>query len=148
MSNTCIENPLRFNFRLLVIFVPNQLIDRRLYLIKKEFHLIGVAAVFGKHVSEKMLREDLRNEVEICYELFSSLASLLKLGLAIAWTAFIYCFLANKSFLPRCHGKIKTEKLFIILVLIRVILVTKKKQSNESKRPQRSRDDRCAVNMR
>ena len=89
--------------------------------------------MFGKHVSEKMLRQDLGNEVEICYELLSSLASLLKLGLAIAWTAFIYCFLANKSFLPRCHGKIKTEKQFIILVLIRLTLVTKK-QSNESKR--------------
>jgi len=83
--------------------------------------------MFGKHVSEKMLREDLGNEVEICYELLSSLASLLKLGLAIAWTAFIYFFLANKSFLPGCQGKIKTEKLFIILVLIRLTLVTKKK---------------------
>lgn len=36
--------------------------------------------MFGKHVSEKMLREDLGNEAEICYELLSSLASLLKLG--------------------------------------------------------------------
>ena len=89
--------------------------------------------MFGKHVSEKMLREDLRNEAEICYELLSSLASLLKLGLAIAWTAFIYCFLANKSFLPRCHGKIKTEKLFIILVLIRVTLVKKKSSQMKAK---------------
>ena len=105
--------------------------------------------MFGKHVSEKMLREDLGNEVEICYELLSSLASLLKLGLAIAWTTFIYCFLANKSFLPRCHGKIKTEKLFIILVLIRLTLVTKKKSSQmKAKDSQRSRDDRYAVNMR
>ena len=64
-----------------------------------------------------------RNHV-ITFDSHLKTALLLKLGLAIAWTAFIYCFLANKSFLPRCHGKIKTEKLFIILVLIRLTLVT------------------------